>query len=74
MFKKLNPLFMEIKFDLLFMGGGGVTFTLPTFSSYLGLEQSNFEDKGIQRTRMDLPSFRNESMQLCMHAWAHACT
>ena len=57
-----------------YLPGGGALLPSLLFSSYLRLKQSNFEDKGIHRTRMDLPSFLNERMQICMHAWAHACT
>ena len=66
----------ESKSTFYLPGGGGGGPLLPSllFSSYLWLKQSNFEDKGIYRTRMDLPSFLNERMQICMHAWAHACT
>ena len=64
---------MGIIFTLLFTGGGE---NLPPllFSLYLRLKQSNFKDKGIYRTRRELPSCINEKIKICMHALEHACT
>ena len=68
-----NPLFTGLEKALLFTGGGE---NLPPllFSSYLRLEWSNFKDKGIYRTKSELPSFLSEKIKICIHAWEHACT